>query len=38
VRNFTVIELGIVTWQAVPTPTSWWIDDVAIGTERIGCE
>jgi hypothetical protein len=37
VGNFTVIELGIVTWQAVPTPTSWWIDDVAIGTERIGC-
>jgi hypothetical protein len=38
VRNFTVIELGIVTWQAVPTPTSWWIDDVAIGTQRIGCD
>ena len=38
VGNFTVIELGIVTWQAVPTPTSWWIDDVAIGTERIGCQ
>jgi hypothetical protein len=37
-KNFTVIELGIVTWQAVPTPTSWWIDDVAIGTERIGCD
>jgi len=35
--NFTVIELGIVTWQAVPTPVSWWIDDVALGTERIGC-
>jgi hypothetical protein len=38
VRNFTVIELGIVTWQDVPTPTSWWIDDVAIGTTRIGCD
>jgi hypothetical protein len=38
VGNFTVIELGIVTWQEVPTPTSWWIDDVAIGTERIGCQ
>jgi hypothetical protein len=37
VGNFTVVELGIVTWQEVPTPTSWWIDDVAIGTERIGC-
>ncbi len=35
--NFTVIELGIVTWQAVPTPVSWWIDDVALGTERVGC-
>ncbi|HEX2877367.1 MAG TPA: hypothetical protein VHP33_39230 [Polyangiaceae bacterium] len=37
VGNFTVIELGIVTWQEVPTPTSWWIDDVALGKERIGC-
>lgn len=37
VGNFTVIELGIVTWQDVPTPTSWWIDDVVLGTERIGC-
>ncbi|HTM44688.1 MAG TPA: hypothetical protein VL137_07015 [Polyangiaceae bacterium] len=37
VGNFTVIELGIVTWQAVPTPTSWWIDDVQLGTTRIGC-
>lgn len=36
--NFTVIELGIVTWQNVPTPTSWWIDDVGVGTERIGCD
>lgn len=38
VKNFTVIELGIVTWQNVPTPTSWWIDDVQIGTTRIGCQ
>lgn len=38
VGNFTVIELGIVTWQEVPTPTSWWIDDVELGTERIGCD
>jgi hypothetical protein len=38
VGNFTVIELGIVTWQDVPTATSWWIDDVAIGTTRIGCQ
>jgi hypothetical protein len=38
VGNFTVIELGIVTWQDVPTPTSWWIDDVAIGTTRVGCQ
>jgi hypothetical protein len=36
-RTFTVIELGIVTWQNVPTPTSWWIDDVVLGKERVGC-
>jgi excinuclease ABC subunit B len=35
--NFTVIELGIVTWQNVPTPVSYWIDDVVLGTERVGC-
>lgn len=35
--NFTVIELGIVTWQDVPTATSWWIDDVVLGKERVGC-
>jgi hypothetical protein len=38
VTNFTVIELGIVAWQEVTTPTSWWIDDVELGTERIGCD
>ena len=38
VGNFTLIELGVVTWQAVPTPTSWWLDDVALGKERIGCQ
>jgi hypothetical protein len=37
VGNFTVIELGIVAWQEIPTPTSWWIDDVELGTTRIGC-
>jgi hypothetical protein len=36
-ENFTMIETGVVMYQGLTTPTSWWIDDLAIGPERIGC-
>jgi hypothetical protein len=35
--NFTVIETGITMWQSMPTPNNWWIDDLAVGPGRIGC-
>ena len=36
-ENFTLIETGVVMYQGLTEPTSWWIDDLAIGPERIGC-
>jgi len=35
--NFTVFETGITMWQQMPTPNNWWIDDIGIGPERVGC-
>ncbi|HXK18472.1 MAG TPA: hypothetical protein VNG33_11750, partial [Polyangiaceae bacterium] len=35
--NFVTIETGITMWQMMPTPNNWWIDDLAVGPERIGC-
>ncbi|HEX2879353.1 MAG TPA: hypothetical protein VHO25_07430 [Polyangiaceae bacterium] len=35
--NFTMIETGAWFYQGVTTPTDYWIDDLAIGPERIGC-
>lgn len=35
--NFTVVETGITMWQPMPTANNWWIDDLAVGPERIGC-
>jgi hypothetical protein len=35
--NFTVLEAGIYLYQGLTTVTNWWIDDLAVGSERIGC-
>lgn len=35
--NFTVFETGITLWQSMPTANNWWIDDIGIGPERVGC-
>ncbi|HTM43677.1 MAG TPA: hypothetical protein VL137_01910 [Polyangiaceae bacterium] len=35
--NFTMIETGAWFYQGVVTPTDYWIDDLAIGPDRIGC-
>jgi hypothetical protein len=32
-----MIETGVVMYQEMPTPNSWWIDDLGIGPARIGC-
>ncbi|MBM7116268.1 hypothetical protein I3V78_22190 [Archangium primigenium] len=36
--NFTVLETGVFLYQGLSVPTDWWIDDLAVGKERIGCE
>jgi hypothetical protein len=35
--NFTVLETGTYLYQGLPVATNWWIDDLAIGQRRIGC-
>jgi hypothetical protein len=37
-ESFTVLEVGAYLYQGLTTPTSWWIDDLAVGRERIGCD
>ena len=36
-QKFTVLETGVYIYQGLATTTNWWIDDLAIGTRRIGC-
>jgi hypothetical protein len=36
-ESFSVLEVGAYLYQGLTTPTSWWIDDLAVGRERIGC-
>jgi hypothetical protein len=33
-----MFETGITMWQTMPTPNNWWIDDLGVGPERIGCD
>jgi hypothetical protein len=37
-QTFTVLEAGAYLYQGLPTATDWWFDDLAVGTQRIGCE
>jgi hypothetical protein len=37
-QSFTVLETGIYLYQGLTTVTNWWIDDLAVGKQRIGCE
>jgi hypothetical protein len=36
-QSFTVLETGIYLYQGLTTSTNWWIDDLAVGKQRIGC-
>lgn len=36
--NFTIIETGVTMWQSMPTPNDWWIDDLGVGRQRLGCD
>ncbi|HEY3667304.1 MAG TPA: hypothetical protein VGL19_14955 [Polyangiaceae bacterium] len=36
--NFTVLETGVYFYQGQPDTENLWIDDLAVGKERIGCQ
>jgi hypothetical protein len=36
-KNFTFLETGVYLYQGLSQATNWWIDDLAVGTRRIGC-
>jgi hypothetical protein len=36
-KNFTFLETGVYLYQGLPQATNWWIDDLAVGARRIGC-
>jgi hypothetical protein len=37
VDSFLELETGIYLYQGLTTVTDWWIDDLAVGPQRIGC-
>jgi hypothetical protein len=37
-KDFTTLESGIYLYQGLTTVTNWWIDDLAVGKQRIGCD
>jgi hypothetical protein len=37
-QTFTVLETGVYLYQGLTTVTNWWIDDLAVGKQRIGCD
>jgi hypothetical protein len=37
-KDFTTLESGIYLYQGLTTVTNWWIDDLAVGKQRIGCQ
>jgi hypothetical protein len=37
VTSFIELETGIYMYQGLTTVTNWWIDDLAVGPQRIGC-
>ena len=38
VTNFTVLETGMYMYQYQPEAADLWIDQLAVGKERIGCQ
>ncbi|WP_426751544.1 hypothetical protein [Myxococcus sp. Y35] len=36
--RFTMLEAGVFLYQGLSVPTDWWLDDLAVGPQRIGCE
>jgi hypothetical protein len=38
VTNFIDLETGIYMYQGLTTVTNWWVDDLAVGPQRIGLQ
>lgn len=36
--HFTVLEAGVFLYQGLTVPTDWWIDDLAVSPQRLGCD
>ena len=36
--NFSTLETGVYLYQGLPIATNTWIDELAVGKERIGCQ
>ena len=37
-KNFTQLETGIYLYQGLTPVTNWWLDDLAVGPARVGCD
>jgi hypothetical protein len=35
--SFDVLQFSLFAYQADTQPADFWIDDVAVNTQRIGC-
>jgi hypothetical protein len=35
--SFVELETGVYMYQGLTAVTNWWIDDLAVGPQRIGC-
>jgi hypothetical protein len=38
VSRFVELETGVYLYQGLTTATDWWIDDLAVSPQRIGCD
>jgi len=36
--NFSLLEAGLYLYQGLPGGSETWLDDLAVGKERIGCQ
>lgn len=37
VDSFLMLETGVYLYQGLTTATDWWLDDLAVAPQRIGC-
>jgi hypothetical protein len=36
--TFSVLEAGVYLYQGLSAATDWWIDDLAVSPQRVGCD